>query len=421
MFFQRKKNVGEVLQKQKFVISLPSDVWSEILRYLSRAQLCRQIFPVNRQLYNLANSRHIVPTTHVIYKMYFQTADRRRTFFNVFKSKEYNRVRFGDYGSKELETRQLRKMPIPKPFIHFQQVNIWTLLGKSILKFLRDAKESFVGSAIHYNMSDILDNKDMRNQMHYLLQNVFQKPSYISVNGPCLRLSKLKVLRDGLPNDTIRGVLGWVSSGKGMVQSSNRDSGKTHLVLNSFPRRIILDMVQQIKDAFIDERLMLSDFVITFVASKENHFCLEGDHKFILNKISTNERLSFFTHNQFACKEWSRLGIDFCDQQFYDFDYPREVANNDFNSDDESDQSEDHSGGAWYREKSEEQSDGAKDASFNAGRRNRWRFNGGRFARLRELWHAGRISGLDERQEGQGAVLWKSGGEDEKRGGGFNF
>ncbi|KAI1707324.1 hypothetical protein Ddc_14877 [Ditylenchus destructor] len=221
---------------------------------------------VNRQLYNLANSRHIVPTTHVIYKMFFQTADRPRTFLNFFKSKEYNRVRFGDYGSKELETHQLRKMPIPEPFIRFHKVYIFRLLGESTLKFLRDAKESFLGSAIHYSrhrMQRYMDNKDMRNQMHYLLQNVFQKPSYISVNHLYLGLSDLKVLTDGLPNcsrmkirygsaisdeDDVRMILDWISIGKDVAQNPQRDTEKKHLLLHSFPRKIIMDLVHQIKD-----------------------------------------------------------------------------------------------------------------------------------------------------------------------------
>ncbi|KAI1693380.1 hypothetical protein DdX_20701 [Ditylenchus destructor] len=108
--------------------------------------------------------------------------------------------------------------------------------------------------------------------------------------------------------------------------------------------------------ALNDESFLLSDFVITFVFSKGNHACLEGDYKFILHRISSNERLSFFTHNQFAdndcdsaqfrayrlwhrrvvnesedlkiashlqnLEEWSGLGIDFDDREFYHFSYP---------------------------------------------------------------------------------------------------
>ncbi|KAI1707328.1 hypothetical protein Ddc_14881 [Ditylenchus destructor] len=215
-------------------------------------------------------------------------------------------------------------------------------------------------------MANILDNKDMRNQMHYLFQNVFQKPSYISVDGPCLE-PRLKALTDGLPNwsrlklklyepdicnnDTIRMILDWLSNDKCVAKNLQRDTGKKHLVLQSFPRRFILNLVQQIKDAFNDETLLFSDFVITFSSSDENRLCLEGDHTFILNRISTNERLSFFTYNHFPGSDdysglvyrlWCRrvvneaedlkmalhlqnleksfsLGIDFCDQQFYDF------------------------------------------------------------------------------------------------------
>ncbi|KAI1695078.1 hypothetical protein DdX_19778 [Ditylenchus destructor] len=49
-------------------------------------------------------------------------------------------------------------MPIPESYVRFQQVNIWRLLGKSTLQFLCDAKESFVGSAIHYPMKDIVED-----------------------------------------------------------------------------------------------------------------------------------------------------------------------------------------------------------------------------------------------------------------------
>ncbi|KAI1707326.1 hypothetical protein Ddc_14879 [Ditylenchus destructor] len=251
---------------RKFYIyfsSLPSDVWSEILRHFSRTQLCQQIYLVNRQLYNFASSRHIVPTTHVIYRTSFETDERRRTFLNFFKSKEYNYVRFGDYGSKELETHQPRKMPISKPFVHFRKVYMSRFLGESTLQFLRDSKESFVGSAIHYSMIMIMDDKDMRNQMHYLFQNVFHKPSYISVNGLYKGLSDLKVLTDGLPNcsrmkirygsarsyeDDVRMILDWISIGKDVAQNSQKDTVKKHLLLRNFPRKIIIDLVQQIKN-----------------------------------------------------------------------------------------------------------------------------------------------------------------------------
>ncbi|KAI1699945.1 hypothetical protein Ddc_18343 [Ditylenchus destructor] len=154
-------------------------------------------------------------------------------------------------------------MLVPKPYVRFRKVYIFRLLGESTLKFLRDAKESFVGSAIHYFTTSILDNKDMRNQMHYLFQNVFHKPSYISFHGPCLE-PKLEALTDGLVNcskiklqlrqsddcneDTIRMVLNWFSNDKSMVQNPQRDTEKKHLVLQSFPRRFILNLVQQIKD-----------------------------------------------------------------------------------------------------------------------------------------------------------------------------
>ncbi|KAI1707331.1 hypothetical protein Ddc_14885 [Ditylenchus destructor] len=154
--------------------------------------------------------------------------------------------------------------------------------------------------------------------------------------------------------DDVRMILDWISIGKDVAQNSQRDTGKKHLILHSLPRKIIIDLVQQIKDAFNDENWQFSNFVITFFASAENYdSCLEGDHKFILNKLSTNERLSFFTHSQYGslngpgrvyrlwCRRvvnepedlkmaihlqnlenWSRLGIDLCDHEFYDFSYP---------------------------------------------------------------------------------------------------
>ncbi|KAI1697764.1 hypothetical protein Ddc_19537 [Ditylenchus destructor] len=371
--FKRKKNATVVSQEQKVVISLSSDVWSDILRHFTRKQLCQQIHLVNRQLYDLAKTRHNVPNIHVIYKMVFKTAERPLIFANFFKSRRFNGVRFGDYDSKDLETHQLRKMPIPEPYVRFRKVYIFRLLGESTLKFLCDAKESFVGSAIHFPMIHILDFdiQDMRNQMHYLFQHVFQKISYISVHGECQRrLSELIAFTDGLPNcsrmkinfrslgtisdeDAIRMLLDWLSSGKG-ARNLQSDIGKKHLILDRFPRRFILDMVQQFKDAFNVENRPFSDFVITFVASAENYTCLEGDHTFNMDRISSNERLSFFTHNEFACSEpgsgrvyrlwcrrvvnepedlkmashlqnledWFSLGIDLDDHDFYHFNYP---------------------------------------------------------------------------------------------------
>ncbi|KAI1707325.1 hypothetical protein Ddc_14878 [Ditylenchus destructor] len=275
-------------------------------------------------------------------------------------------------------------MPIPKPFVRFQKVYIYRLLGKSTLKFLRDAKESFVGSAIHYSMTDILDNKDMRNQMHYLLQNVFQKPSHISVEWLVFTASraqsihrrhsmtKISCFPTGRPNcsriklqlwgrevcndDTIRMLLDWLSNVKSMVQNPQRDTVQKHLELDCFPRWFILELVQQVKNAFNDEDWLFSDFVITFVSNEEKYYCLEGDHKFTLNKLSTNERLSFFTHSRVSCygsgqvyRLWCRrvvnepeelklathlrnfeklfrLGIDLDNNDFYDFCCPNQFG-----------------------------------------------------------------------------------------------
>ncbi|KAI1699776.1 hypothetical protein DdX_17122 [Ditylenchus destructor] len=364
--FKRKKNVAVVFQKQKFAISLPSDVWSEILRYFSRKQLCRQVQLVNHQLYDLASSRHNVPTTHVINTILFPRAKRPLSFLNIFKSRRYKCVRIPS--SITLETNQLQKKPIPEFYVHFRKVYIYRLLEESTLQFLRDAKESFTGSAIHYDLIDILYNKDMRNQMHYLLQNVFQKPSHIYMSWSCCPFSDLKVLTDGLQTcsriklefwhddiipdkDIIRMLLDWLSSGRSLA---HMDSIEKHVILNHFPRCLILNIVQQIKDAFKYKNLLLSDFVITFVESQEGPLCLEGNHTFVLNRIASNERLSFFTHNEFPgshsdsgrayrlwhssvvneaedqkmaihlqnLKEWSGLGIDLRDFEFYDFSYP---------------------------------------------------------------------------------------------------
>ncbi|KAI1702810.1 hypothetical protein Ddc_16890 [Ditylenchus destructor] len=359
--FKGKKSAA----KQKYVVFLQSDVLADILRHFSRKELCKHLYQVCRQFYNVANSRHNVPITHVIERMFIETATRPDNFLNVFKpkqynSKQYNLVRFCRSVDQSID--QLRKKPIPGPLIHFQKVYICGFLEESTLQYLRDTKESFTGSIIHFTMGDILNVNNMKSQMHYLLENVFHKTSYISMKGSCLEFLNLKVQTDGLPKcmsvklklwvgpikeDPIRMLLDWLNSDNSGIDDSRMSDRKKHLILSSTPRRSITDM------AFEDENVLRSDFVITFVASAEHYYCLEGDHEFTLNKLATNERLSLFKHceswkgvpSQRAYRLWYRkvineledqnmsthlqnlkrwfdLGIDFEDFKFYDFSYP---------------------------------------------------------------------------------------------------
>ncbi|KAI1702811.1 hypothetical protein Ddc_16891 [Ditylenchus destructor] len=280
------KDVANASQKQKYVFSLPSDVLAEVLRYFSRKELCQQIYAVNRQFFHVAISRQQVPTIHVISQIQFYRSERRALLHRSL-------VQIGN--DSTIRSRQFKAMSPPGPFIRFRKVLISRFLGEKTLRFLRQTKESFIGSVIEFRFTHICDDKKMISQMNYLLQNIFNNPSsWFTMSGRCLQFSEF---------------------------------------------------------AFESNNSLLSDFVITFVeCSEEMYCCLKGDHEFSLDKISTGERLSVFRHLEYgpgsitdrAYRLWYRKvtsdaedstmlsyllnfvnpDSDFKDLEFYDFSYP---------------------------------------------------------------------------------------------------
>ncbi|KAI1705535.1 hypothetical protein Ddc_15706 [Ditylenchus destructor] len=241
-------------------------------------------------------------------------------------------------------------MPVPSPCIRFRDVYIYRIFGESMLQYLRNAKQSFIGSIIFYGMRE-LENTDMKRQMFYLLENVFHKPSYVFMYGYSTHFLNCVKRTEDLPNctnvkltlfehfhvqsnfneDSVRILVDWLQSSKNVTSGSGQTlTQKKHLTLIHFPRSVILNMVQQIRDDFESSTLAPSDFVVTFIGSWESPYylsyksiTLEGDQEFVLDKVSGNGRLSFFRHcplfgevDNLAYRLWSRTVISEAEDSF---------------------------------------------------------------------------------------------------------
>ncbi|KAI1702803.1 hypothetical protein Ddc_16883 [Ditylenchus destructor] len=282
-------------------ITLPADIQGEILRHFSRKDLSQQLYLVNRQYYSVATSNSHVPVIHFIEKI----------SFGLWASNFGNQV------------------GIPGPFVRFRHVSL-KLGGQgmlkcqrpAILKFLLATKESFVGCKL--NISVIESSKicgPIANYIHSrvcnLLQNVFQSPLTLTIcdgiwlnpeaiiettaSSNCRRLEfYFKSAR--CTEITNIALLNWLKIG--IVQESDgfreKNVQKKHLVLESYPGKLSLRLIKQIKEDFEYLPSQNAEFVITFIQCRGSPLqILEKFDEFSLDNISTAERLSFFKYNPF--------------------------------------------------------------------------------------------------------------------------
>ncbi|KAI1704273.1 f-box-like domain-containing protein [Ditylenchus destructor] len=345
MFKRKKCAAGSVKLKsgnseQKCAISLPHDVLAEVFRYFSRKELCRKIYLVNRQFYDLATCCQYVAAFHVIefiaffestkapkinspYNLYLRCTNRKQNYVSLSMPGYVPPSRCYPAEICTFLTRHLKKMPAPSPFIRFRHVYMSRILGESTLQYLHNAKQSFIGSIIFYGIC-LLENSDIRRQMFYLLQNVFHKPSFVYMYGYAGDFLNLIKQAEDLPNcnnmkltllaqtdlqqnatatdrdrnnDVIRILLDWLQSGKNLSPGSEQACvQKKHLTLIHFPISVIVNMIQRIRNDFESSTFPPSEFVVTFIGYIPDMSSLEGEQKFVLDKGIGRGRLSFFKH-----------------------------------------------------------------------------------------------------------------------------
>ncbi|KAI1705139.1 hypothetical protein Ddc_15845 [Ditylenchus destructor] len=325
---------------RRAITSLPTDTTADILRHLSRKKLSRDLYLVNRNIWQIATSRHLVPNVHLIKELYIDTRDMQQRYTSD-DIQEHVRdfdpeTNFG-FGNmiriyNNLECYRLpvsyfiQKMPTPGPFVRFGGVLIQRCEDESVIEFLCNAKESFVGCDVKIDFHDSLDN-GVQKKLAYLLSNAFIRPATILIDVKCgsglqqiLRTegvsncNKLEFcLNDGLycTQQFHSALLNWLHNygreEKRMIKAESK-----FLVLDNYPEKMILNMVEHLKQAFQDDTSPPSTFLITFHVPAPN---LDGEHlNFLLSKVHTGEKFSFFKgkerHRTFVYRLWRRRVVD---------------------------------------------------------------------------------------------------------------
>ncbi|KAI1711000.1 hypothetical protein Ddc_13132 [Ditylenchus destructor] len=312
---------------EKRQISLSKETLADILRYLSRKELFQHFYFVNRNIWQIASSQHFVPNVQLIQELYIDTTNGRHCYSHVCDVQEYvkdynpdNNSGFGNLIRIKSSINSkchnfpvmyfVKEMPIPKPFVRFRQVWIEHCADEFLIEFLRDTHESFLDCNLKFEFCRNSIGTDVQNKLAYLLSNVFIKPARILINVYCALVhhqilqtkglsncNKLEIQFEFAKHKVARkfhcALLNWLQNEEHELVPSESKL----LVLNNYPRKMILNMVQYLKQAFKDENSHPSAFLITFRLSHANDLApyLKGEHRFSLNKISTGEKLSFFT------------------------------------------------------------------------------------------------------------------------------
>ncbi|KAI1697421.1 putative RNA-binding protein EEED8.10 [Ditylenchus destructor] len=196
---------------------------------------------------------------------------------------------------------------------------------------MHEAKNSFVGCNLFLDFTALVQSyrhnpdigKDVPDQVNYLLQNVFHKPSSLSFYSECcsgsIRILFQLLQAKALPNcnemtlhlrerystveqsicnqETNNAIIEWLKDSKNPSYDLDLRA-KKHVILERYPRRLILDVVRQLRHLLEGDSLLSStDFVITFFECETSAYrCLEGDHEFIMSNASNNGRLTFLKH-----------------------------------------------------------------------------------------------------------------------------
>ncbi|KAI1694963.1 hypothetical protein Ddc_21612 [Ditylenchus destructor] len=337
-------------------LSLSTETIAEILRHFSRKKLSQKLVLVNRKLWQIATSRHLVPVIHLINHLRIDTMDRGEIVhysfddiqehvkdFNPDANSGYgNIIRISNYKSYTFPVSYfLKKMPTPEPFIRFDYVRIKHCEDESLIEFLRDANESFIGCDLSFYYRDRSIGREEWNKLDYLLANAFIKPAQILLELNCdsglsnlhqivqtTGISNCSTLRFRLSNYTQEfnvALLNWVHNDRHEENKPAQSEGK-QLLLKHYPREMILQIIEHFKQAFEDNNFP-SAFVIAFVGDDAPD--LEGQQDFSLDKVSTGEKLSFYKairRDDFAFILWRRRVTNQMMDYLTEYQYKRGIV-----------------------------------------------------------------------------------------------
>ncbi|KAI1702806.1 hypothetical protein Ddc_16886 [Ditylenchus destructor] len=327
------------MEKRNRQISLPTDTTADILCHLSRKKLSRDLYVVNRDIWKIATSHHLVPNAHSIKELYIDTRDMRRRYFDDIQEhvRDFDPKTFSACGnliridniSKNYQypvSYFLKKLPAPD-FVRFGKVRIEQCDDESLIEFLINAKDSFVGCDLKIDFQNFISN-DTVNKLAYLIGNAFIRAAKIALNGE----KHVSPSNFNYTQELHCALLNWLHD-NGSARSTLVQGESKQLVLREYPRKMILDMVEHVKQSFEDENLPPAAFLVTFLGSEEGFYkpCLEGEHGFSLTNTCTDEKLSFFKtrmKDDRVYRIWRRKVlkkvVDWMTEYYYKYQYVEE-------------------------------------------------------------------------------------------------
>ncbi|KAI1702809.1 hypothetical protein Ddc_16889 [Ditylenchus destructor] len=333
-----------IIRAEPIIRLLSTETIAEILRHFSRKKLSQELYLVNRNIWQIARSRHLVPNLHLIKDLCIDTIERgdikeKNSLYGNIIWKDYMKKSHGNIiriasavNSKPYiipVSYFVKKMPTPEPFVRFGKVWIKHCEDESLVEFLRNANESFIGCDLRINFYTHNQANHIQKKLAYLLANAFIKPAQILIDVKCDSGLQQILQTEGVsncnklifcPNDRMYytqqfhdALLNWLQNygreEKRMIQAENKV-----LVLHRYPEKMILSLVEHLKHAFQDDTSPPSAFLITFHVAAPN---LDGEQlNFPLSKVHTGEKLSFFKgkdctqYETFVYRLWRRRVIN---------------------------------------------------------------------------------------------------------------
>ncbi|KAI1697136.1 hypothetical protein DdX_18665 [Ditylenchus destructor] len=289
------------MERRNRNISVSNETIGTVLRHFPRKQLSQQFYLVNRNIYQVATSHHFVPNLHLIEELFIDTSI----------------IGLDDY--RFPVSYFVNRMPTPEPFVRFCDVTIKYCEDEALIEFLRNANESFIGCHLSLGLYDHSLSNGTQNQLAFLLSHAFLRPAEIWMNLNFASGIQQIMQTEGVSNcDKLHlrnnqlsytqelhfALLSWLQSAGHEKRKPVQSYGRV-LFLDSYPSRLIVDMVEHLKQAFQDDNSPPASFLITFHGYNADRCLEEGDRSFSLNKVSTGEKLTFFAKNRNVCL-WRR-------------------------------------------------------------------------------------------------------------------
>ncbi|KAI1705973.1 hypothetical protein Ddc_15483 [Ditylenchus destructor] len=344
-------------------ISLSSETIADILRHFSRKKLSQELCLVNQNIWQIATSRHLVPNLHLINELHIDT-QIKRVHYSCDDIQEYvdnfnpeTNIGYGNLikikSVKNFEWYRfpvsylVKNMPTPKPFVRFGKVRIEECEDETLVEFLRNANGSFIGCdlTIDYHLNSL--NNDVPKNLTYLLANAFIRPAQISIDVNCgsglhqilrvLYCNKLEFCTRWnfvYTYEFHSALLDWLQN-NGCEKKRMIEAESKILVLQRYPKKMILSMVEHLRQVFESDSSPAPEFLITFVCTATPN--LDGEQlNFPWSKIQTGEKLSFFkgkdTGDEFIYRLWRRKETNKSADRMMEWQYKNTNIYKTFNS-----------------------------------------------------------------------------------------